>query len=293
MGFREGNMKRLSKFKLLLVVVVALIVISSTMLIGCTPFKAAPQGISEDTREFTKIKDKRMYAEAKDYKGYIYKNGDEAFCFRFKSPNIEENKVYPLVIFLHGLGDFGSNNSSHMYRSLIDGVAQNAPEECFVFMPQGVKNYDWTDTGILTGKGGMDKLYNECLDLLLENYPIDKARVYLTGMSMGGQGTVWQATQHPEKYAGIIPLCGWYYLKGVDEMKLKNLENIVDKPMKFFHSRNDNAVDFECSKKVVEKLKSLGATNIEFIEFDEPLHDITPLVYCEKELWQWLFSQKL
>lgn len=45
--------------------------------------------------EFTKIKDERMYAEAKDYIGYIYKNGDEAFCFRFKSPEIEENKVYP------------------------------------------------------------------------------------------------------------------------------------------------------------------------------------------------------
>lgn len=151
----------MSKFKLLLVVVVTLLVISKTLLIDCTPFKVAPQGISEDNREFTKIKDKRMYAEAKDYKGFIYKNGDEAFCFRFKSPEIEKNKVYPY------------------------------------------------------------------------------------------------------------------------------------KPMWFFHSRNDNAVDFECSTKVVEKLQSLGATNILTTWFDEPLHDITPLVYSKNEVWKWLFNQKL
>ncbi|MDE6565953.1 MAG: hypothetical protein K2L47_02660, partial [Clostridia bacterium] len=287
------SMKSKNKFKFLSVSVIVVLVICALFLIGCMPFKDAPQGLSEDTRNFTKIKDERMYAEAEDYKGYIYKSGEDAFCFRLNSPNIEDGKNYPMVIFLHGMGDYGSDNSKHMYRSLIDSVAKYAPEDTFVFMPQGIKNWDWSSDSVLTGKGGMDKLYNECLDVLLEKFPIDRSRVYLTGMSMGGHGTIWQVTNYPEKYAALMPVCGWFYYDGSGEKSVNNLDKIVNKPMWFFHSRNDKTVPFNNSTKLVEELESLGATNIKTSWFDEPLHDITSLAYDKEEVWQWLFKQKL
>lgn len=280
------------KNKSLIFISIVLVLLCSCFLIGCTPFKDAPQGISEDNRNFTKIKDERMYAEVEDYKGYIYKSGNDAFCFRLKSPEIEENKSYPLVIFLHGMGDWGSDNSSHMYHSLIDSVDKYVTEDSFVFMPQAVKNWDWSDDGVLVDKGGMDKLYNECLDKLLDKYPIDRNRVYLTGMSMGGHGTIWQATNHPEKYAAIMPVCGLFYFEK-DGIQVNNLDKIIDKPMWFFHSRNDKTVPFDNSTKLIKELEGLGAKNIKSSWFDEPLHDITSLSYDNAEVWKWLFSQKL
>lgn len=285
-------MKSKNKFKFLSVSVIVVLVICALFLIGCMPFKDAPQGLSEDTRSFTKIKDERMYAEAEDYKGYIYKSGDNAFCFRLKSPEIQSDKQYPLIVFLHGMGDWGSDNSRHMYRSLIDSVEKYAPEDAFVFMPQAVKNWDWSDTGVLVDKGGMDKMYNECLDLLLDKYPIDKKRVYLTGMSMGGHGTVWQATNHAEKYAAIMPVCGLFYFEK-SGIQVQNLDKIADKPMWFFHSRNDKTVPFDNSIKLINELESLGAKDIKTSWFDEPLHDITKLSYDDREVWDWLFSQSL
>lgn len=285
-------MKKLFNSKFLFVAVVTILIISVIMLVGCSPFKDAPQGITIDSRKFTKIKDKRMFAEAEDYQGYIYKNGEEAFCFRIKSPDIEEGKKYPMVIFLHGMGDWGNDNSRHMYHSLIDSVEAYVNEPTFVFMPQAVKNWDWSDKGLLSDKGGMDKLYNECLDKLIVQYPIDPSRVYLTGMSMGGHGTIWQATQHSEKYAAIMPVCGLFYFeKG--GIQVSNLEKIINKPMWFFHSRNDDAVEFSNSPRLIAELEKLGATNIKSTWFDEPLHDITKLAYDNAEVWQWLFSQRL
>lgn len=284
-------MKTKAKFSLIFILTI-LCLMSCSTLIGCTPFKNFEQGLSEDTRTFTKIKDKRMYAEAEDYKGFVFKSGEDAFCFRLKYPEIEQGKQYPMVIFLHGMGDWGTDNSSHMYHSLIDSVKKYVQEECFVFMPQAVKNWDWSDTGRLVDNGGMDKLYNECLDLLLQKYPIDKNRVYLTGMSMGGHGTVWQATQHPEKYAAIMPVCGWYY-SDKSGIQVENLQNIANKPMWFFHSRNDKTVPFNNSTELIEDLKALGAKDIKTSWFDEPLHDITSLAYDNKIVWDWLFEQRL
>ena len=107
---------------------------------------------------------------------------------------------------------------------------------------------------MLSDKGGMDKLYNECLDKLLVQYPIDPSRVYLTGMSMGGHGTIWQATQHSEKYAAIMPVCGLFYFeKG--GIQVSNLEKIINKPMWFFHSRNDDAVEFSNSPRLIGELQ--------------------------------------
>lgn len=284
-------MKRMS-LKARIVVVIVLSIVSMISLGGCVSFAKAPQGISEDSRTFKKIKDERMFAEAEDYKGYIYKENDEAFCFRFKEPKkIEEGKSYPMVIFLHGMGDFGNDNSSHMYRSLIDSVAEYAPEDCYVFMPQGINNRDWSSTGILTGKGGMDALYNKCLDKLIEENNIDTSRIYLTGMSMGGHGTVWQAINHPNKYAAIMPVCGLFYWDDGTAL-IDNIQTLKDMPIWLFHSKNDNSVNFSNSIKFTQELDSIGNDTYKTSWFVVPQHDITTYAYDSAEVWEWLFAQK-
>lgn len=280
------------KLNPLIVAIVVLCIASVFSLGGCVSFANASQGISADSRTFKKIKDERMFAEATDYKGYIYKENDEAFCFRLKEPNnIEEGKSYPMVIFLHGMGDFGNDNSSHMYRSLIDSVAEYAPQDCYVFMPQGINNRDWSDTGILTGKGGMDALYNNCLDQLVAENNIDTSRIYLTGMSMGGHGTVWQAINHPDKYAAIMPVCGLFYWNDGTAL-IDNIQTLKDMPIWLFHSKNDDAVNFSSSIKLTQELDNIGNDTYKTRWFVVPKHDITTYVYDSAEVWEWLFAQK-
>ena len=89
-----------------------------------------------------------------------------------------------------------------------------------------------------------------------------------------------------------MPVCGWFYAGNGNRM-VDKLENIKDKPMWFFHSRNDETGPFNNSTKLIKELESLGAKNIKTRWFDEPLHDITSLAYDSADVWEWLYSKKL
>lgn len=273
--------------KRIIISVIALLVIFSCVLVACVPFgKDAPQGISEDTRTFKKIKDERMVAENTDYKGYIFKKGDSVMTFRLKSPTtIEENKKYPLIVFLHGMGDWGTDNSRHMYKSLIESVDKYVAEECYVFMPQTNKNYDWKGTHRKTGKKSED-IYNYCLDELIKTRAIDRDRVYITGMSMGGNGTLYQAYTHPEKYAAAVPLCGYF-----PDEEFSDLSRLSDIALWLAHSRTDDVVAFEESEKLYNRLVASGRTDIKTTWIDDYKHDITLPVYNNAELWQWMLEK--
>lgn len=202
-------MKKLRKLLGIVAIVTAIMI----LLVACTPFGSdTPQGISLDTRTFKKISDERMIAEAENYGGYIFKDGDDVMTFRFKKPSkITEGEKYPLIVFLHGSGDGGTDNSRHMYKSLINSVGKYVGDDCFVLMPQADKKLDWTQIGGKSGDKGSSDLYNKMLDAVIAvNSAIDTNRVYLTGMSMGGNGTIYQAYNYPEKYAAVVALCGYY-----------------------------------------------------------------------------------
>lgn len=263
------------------------IVLLCIVLSGCTPFAIdAPQGISIDEREFKKIQDERMYAEAADYKGYIYKEGERAMCFRMKSPEtIEEGKTYPIIIFLHGKGDGGTDNSKHMYRSLIDSIAKYVKEDCFVMLPQAANDLDWTQVGGKNRDRGMSNLYNACLDAVLQQFPIDTSRLYLTGMSMGGNGTMYQAFTHPKKYAAVMALCGYYDGYVTDTEVLKDL------PIWLSHSKNDKTVSSENSTRLYDQLIESGNSDVHLTMYEGDHHDITSLFYNQAQVWQWLMSK--
>lgn len=260
------------------VVVAAIALVCVCMTTAACVASGLHEGINRLYEKYKPVADERMYAEAPDYGGYAFVLGGETMKFRMKFPDrIEENKRYPLVVFLHGAGDNGTDNRKHMYRSVIDGIADYAPEDCFVVLPQTPKETDWTDSGY-------DGLYNALFRALLENFPIDRARVYLTGMSMGGFGTVYQAMKRPELYAAIMPLCGgslW-----TDLSALKNM------PVWVAHSDDDPAVDPIYSHFLYAELLRLGNDNVHCTWFADQGHQITKAFYAQPEVWTWLFAQK-
>lgn len=283
---REDIMKKLRKVLAIVVLFAVVIVLA----VSCTPFGSdAPQGISLDTRTFKKISDERMIAEAENYKGYIFKDGDSVMTFRLKKPSvIKDDMKYPVIVFLHGRDDGGTDNSRHMYKSLINSVDKYVGDDCYVLMPQADKKLDWTQIGGKSGDKGSSDLYNKMLDAVIaENSAIDTSRVYLTGMSMGGNGTIYQAYNYPEKYAAVVALCGYY-----NENIISDLSRFDGMGIWLEHSKTDDVVNYKESEGLYNRLISYGrSTNDTKLNLIEKYkHDITEIAYDNQALWQWLMA---
>lgn len=281
-------MKKLRK----LLGIIAIITVIMMLLVACTPFGSdAPQGISLDTRTFKKISDERMIAEAENYGGYIFKDGDDVMTFRFKKPSkITEDEKYPLIVFLHGRGDGGTDNSRHMYKSLINSIDKFVGDDCYVLMPQADKKLDWTQIGGKSGDKGSSNLYNKMLDAVIAvNSAIDTNRVYLTGMSMGGYGTIYQAYNYPEKYAAVVALCGYYNAEVISDLSRFDGMGIW-----LEHSKTDDVVNYKESEGLYNRLINYGRNtdDIKLNLIEKYKHDITKVSYDNQALWQWLLSYK-
>jgi predicted peptidase len=121
------------------------------------------------------------------------------------------------------------------------------------------------------------------LDGILERYRVDRSRIYLTGMSMGGNGTWRMATAHPEIFAAIAPICGWG-----DTTRVSALREI---PVWAFHGKKDPVIDFERGESMVNSLKSAGG-NVRFTAYPEAGHDSWTETYKNPEFYEWLLGQK-
>ena len=141
----------------------------------------------------------------KSYEAVKYKNAKgESLPYRFLKPEkIEPGKTYPLVLFLHGAGERGDNNAAQ----LVHGASAFAKPEnrqkypCFVVAPQCPTNRRWVEVDWGLPSHTMPKtasvpltLAFELVDKLIAELPVDKSRLYITGLSMGGFGT-WDAIQ--------------------------------------------------------------------------------------------------
>src|SRR3954469_9138291 len=135
----------------------------------------------------------------------------------------EGDKKWPLMLFLHGAGERGSD----VNKVKVHGppkIVQNKKDFPFILVsPQCPENKWWEPEEVVA-----------LLDEIQSKYKVDPDRVYLTGLSMGGFGTWETATQHPERFAAIAPICGGGrpFMPG----RLKRL------PAWVFHGEKDNVV---------------------------------------------------
>ena len=184
----------------------------------------------------------------------------------------KDDKAWPLVLFLHGAGESGND---------LNKVKKHGPPKlteagkdfpCIVVSPQSPR-FGW-DAETLNG----------LLDDVMAKYKVDKDRVYLTGLSMGGFGTWALAAAHPDKFAAIIPICGGGDPK--DAAKLKDL------PVWVFHGAKDTTVQPAQSEAMVNALKDAGAANVKYTLYPDAAHDSWTATYDDPAVWEWLFQQK-
>jgi predicted peptidase len=204
----------------------------------------------------------------------------------------EEGKLWPLVLFLHGAGERGADNEAQLkYLPADMASAENrARFPCFLLAPQCPSGRSWSDLSLQTLEAtfGPEPVHEarvvlEILDTLLGEFPIDRSRLYLTGISMGGYGSWDLAARHPEKWAAVAPICG-----GGDP---KTAPRMRDLPIWAFHGAKDPIVNVERSRAMVEALKAAGGSP-KYTEFPDAGHDSWTPAYRLPEFLPWLFAQR-
>jgi predicted peptidase len=184
----------------------------------------------------------------------------------------KEGTKWPLLFFLHGAGERGTDVEL-VKRHGPPGLVEAGRKYPFILLsPQCPVDEYWSVP-----------VLKALLDGILERYRVDRSRIYLTGMSMGGNGTWRMATAHPEIFAAIAPICGWG-----DTTRVSALREI---PVWAFHGKKDPVIDFERGESMVNSLKSAGG-NVRFTAYPEAGHDSWTETYKNPEFYEWLLGQK-
>ena len=186
----------------------------------------------------------------------------------------DSNKEFPLVLFLHGMGERGTDIEKVKTHGLPKLINEGKEFPFIVVSPQCPDEYFWNDDLLLA-----------LLDEVEENYRVDKNRIYVTGLSMGGHGTWTLALADPNRFAAIVPVCGWSHPV--------EFQKIANKPIWIFHGAKDFVVPVSASEQMAEKLKSVGGTNIKLTIYPEANHDSWTETYNNEELYKWLLEHSL
>ncbi|HEV2948475.1 MAG TPA: PHB depolymerase family esterase [Gemmataceae bacterium] len=184
----------------------------------------------------------------------------------------KEGKSWPLVLFLHGAGESGQDLNKVKVHGPPKLVAAGKEFPFIVVSPQS------------PGRGWDAQTLNALLDDVVANYRVDKDRIYVTGLSMGGFGTWSLAAAYPERFAALAPICG-----GGNTADAKKLVHI---PIWVFHGAKDNVVPPSRSESMVKALKEAGAKNLKYTLYPDANHDSWTETYNNPEMWDWLLQQK-
>ena len=202
---------------------------------------------------------------------------DKHFNFnyiKYLPKDYDETKEYPLVFFLHGAGERGDDLDYIARYGYFKFIKEDNKEYPFIAIaPQCPQNKYW---------GCYTESLLAFLDYILETLPIDKKRVYLTGLSMGGTGSYMLAMADPSKFAALFAVCGsgiyWY------ACALKNI------PTYAYHGDNDTTVPIYESINMVKAINKWGGNAKIKIAYNYD-HDINDLAYKDEEIYNWLLAQ--
>ncbi len=190
----------------------------------------------------------------------------------------KSGKRWPLMLFLHGAGERGTNVQDVAIHGPLKLVKQGKNFPFIIVAPQCPNGQDWSNAPLL-----------KLLDHITKEFAVDKKRVYLTGLSMGGYGTWRLGLAHPEKFAAVVPICGGgslldAILGGRDRAALKSL------PVWAFHGGKDTVVPPDESERMVNALKKLGLKDVKLTVYPAAGHDSWTETYNNPELYEWLLK---
>lgn len=228
----------------------------------------------ESTVAFSKLADTALIT------GDFAKGEYEGLPFRIygKPEMLKDGKKYPVVLLLHGAGEKGDDNEAQLKHGAkaFTEPANFAKHPCFLIVPQCPKDGWW-------GGAPLDKA-KALIDAVTRKLPVDKKRVYVTGLSMGGFGTWELISKDPKYFAAAVPICG-----GGDPSRVVAAKGL---PIWTFHGGADPTVPVQKTRELVEALKKAGSKTVRFTEYPGVAHNSWTRTYDDPKLMDWLFEQK-
>jgi len=184
----------------------------------------------------------------------------------------DRRQRWPVILFLHGAGERGGDLELVKKHGPPKIVEDKKDFPFIVLSPQCPEGGWWPADFLIP-----------LLDEVAKQYRVDKSRVYLTGLSMGGFGTWALAIEHPDRFAAIAPICG-----GGDPKLVSRIKHL---PVWVFHGAKDPVVPLEKSEMMVKALEEAGG-NVKFTAYPEATHDSWTETYDNPELYEWFLSHR-
>ncbi|MBO6523867.1 MAG: dienelactone hydrolase family protein [Balneolaceae bacterium] len=198
---------------------------------------------------------------------------DQTMQYLFYTPS-ETSEKMPLVVFLHGGGEGGTDIEKVKIHGIPKLIAGGKDFPFYMIAPQNpyARGF-WNDRAV-------DKI----VDHIISEFPIDTSRVYLAGLSRGGYGVWRMAINNPGKYAAMISVCAasipQIYVNRIGEM-----------PVWLFHGEEDSVVPVEVSINAYEKMKPANP-NVKLTLYPDTDHDSWTPTFLNEEVYEWLLKQR-
>ncbi|MEI6575776.1 MAG: PHB depolymerase family esterase [Bacteroidota bacterium] len=215
--------------------------------------------------------------------------GKDSLPYRLLQPkNPKAGKTYPLVIFLHGSGERGSDNEKQLANGVFLFADSLEKYPAYVIVPQCPAGRRWVEADWTLPFPVQPEqisislsLVIQLTDSLMNSLPIDSKRIYLTGLSMGGKGSLDLAYRYPDKFAAVVAVCG--------SADVKIARIIKDIPLWAFHGDQDPVVPFAADDRLIAALQASGGKP-KFTVLRGVGHNAWDYAYKDPEVLRWMFS---
>jgi len=229
---------------------------------------------------------------------HINHNGD-TLLYRILLPlDYDRDQLYPLILFLHGAGERGSDNERQLTHGADLFLENREDFPAIVVFPQCPEDSYWIDLSIrkeLKNEGDPDfsqsihspsevlSVVNELVENIMRHESVNPRQIYVMGLSMGSFGTFETLGRWPDKYAAAVAICGGG--------NLELAKNYADNTSLWItHGALDDVVPPVLSRRIYAKLQELGA-DVTYTEFENANHNAWDPTFSMPELLPWLFSK--
>jgi len=211
--------------------------------------------------------------------------------------SFDATKRWPVILFLHGSGERGTDGLRSTQIGVAAAIRAN-PERvpAIVVFPQAPLDSRWLGDPADAAMAALDRSMIE--------FHGDPARIYLTGLSMGGYGTYHLALAHPDLFAALVIVCGGLLphetttavqqsplTMGAADPYVFTAHALRRFPIRIFHGDADPVIPVGESRRMAEELKREG-TDVQYVEYPGVGHNAWERAYGDAALWEWLFRQR-
>lgn len=199
----------------------------------------------------------------------LFTQGPDTLRYLLLKPeNYDSTKTYPLVVFLHGIGQHGSNNPLiHFTGAFVeDSVRKRYPY--FVAVPH-IRDRDRFDTTLSTPPTKVMRMSIDLAVDLKRRYSIDTNRTYIAGISSGGGAVIEAIARYPDVFKTAIIMSALRRLTQEQVRAIKNIHFIISV------GTQDENVPIQAQRTAIAALKQQGS-KVDYFEYEGVGH------------WSWL-----